>query len=351
MRKQRMTMSEPKNQPEPESNDVSQIEAPLFYETKAAMNVAADLFRPFGMKPSPIAWSGESVGVLVGELCDERHALFVHLDTQPPADPQRAPEPSAEELALARALHATPHVLRCVLGPLDLLIRCWSNNFRHEGIQEGLAALLGAARFEDHVARSSGYALSLRGRVTVAGHLSRLGGRISRLRLGIIRTDIQLALRLWIDDREPASEFPGYKPRRPGDEIRCCPDTYELLRLSSVNGKGWFVNCSCGEPECMWIRKGYIVVHEGPLTLWKINVLKGRHIYVFDRVALRREILRGVGALVRAKCSDPKKITIPHFACWHLEDKLADARRDTPMDETDPEFLTVTWDTASTSGE
>jgi hypothetical protein len=34
-------------------------------------------------------------------------------------------------------------------------------------------------------------------------------------------------------------------------------------------------------------------------------------------------------------------------------EELADelARRDTPMDETDPEFLTVTWDTASTSGE
>lgn len=340
-------MSEPKNQPEPESNDVSQAEGPLLYETKAALNVAADLFRPFGMKPSPIAWSGEAVGVIVGELCDERHALFVHLDTQPPSDPRLALEPSTEELAFAKDLRATPHVLRCVLGPLDLLVPCWSRNFRHEGIQHGLAALLGAARFEDHVARSSGYARSLRGRVTVAGHLSRLGGRLSRLRLGIIRTDIQLALRLWIDAREPASEFRGYKPRRPGHEIRCCPDTYELLRLSSLNGKGTFVNCSCGEPECMGFRGGFTVVHEGPLTLWRIKVLKkGRKIYVFNRAALRREILRGVGTLVRAKRSDPKKITIPHFACWCLEGKLADARRDTPVDEDDPEFLTVTWETA-----
>ncbi len=111
---------------------------------------------------------------------------------------------------------------------------------------------MGATRFNDHVANSSGYARSLRGRVTVAGHLSRLGGRLSRLRLGIIRTNIQLALRLRIDDREPAFGFPGYKPR-PGREIRCCVDTYERLRMPSVNGKGWFLTCSCGESECIWM--------------------------------------------------------------------------------------------------
>ena len=150
--------------------------SPLLDETKAALSIAADLFRPFGMKPSPIVCSGEAVGVLVGELCDERHALFVHLDTQPPADPRRALEPPPEELALAKDLRATPHVLRCVLGPQDLHETCWSRKFRHDGIQHGLAGLLGAARFHDHVARSSGYARSLRGRVTVAGHLSRLKG-------------------------------------------------------------------------------------------------------------------------------------------------------------------------------
>ena len=62
-------------------------------------------------------------------------------------------------------------------------------------------------------------------------------------------------------------------------------------------------------------RSGYNLVHEGLLTLWRIGVLKGRHIDLFDRAALRREILRGVSALVRAKRSDPKKRTIPHFAC------------------------------------
>lgn len=77
---------------------------------------------------------------------------------------------------------------------------------------------------------------------------------------------------------------------------------------------------------------------------------KGRKICVFDRAALRREILRGVGALVRAKRSDPKKITIPHFAIRCLEEKFADARRDTPVDEADPEILTVTWDAASAWG-
>lgn len=93
-----------------------------------------------------------------------------------------------------------------------------------------------------------------------------------------------------------------------------------------------------------------LILHQEPL--WRIKVLrKGRKICVFDRAALRREVLRGVGALVRAKRSDPKKVTIPHFACWCLEDKLADARRDAPVDEADPEFLTVNWDTASTSGE
>jgi hypothetical protein len=337
-------MSEPKNQPEPESNDVSQAESPLLDDTKAALNVAADLFRPFGMEPSPIAWSGEAVAVLMGELCDERHAIFVYHHTQPPADLRRALEPSPEALALARDLRAAPHVLRCVLGPLDgldlNLIAC----LRDYGVERTLTALLGAAQFNNHVAKSSGYARSLRGRVTVAGHLSRLGGRLSRLRLGIIRTDIQLALRLRIDDREPASEFRGYKPRRPGHEIRCCPDTYELLRLSSLNGKGTFVNCSCGEPECMGFRGGFTVVHEGPLTLWRIKVLKkGRKIYVFDRAALRREILRGAGALVRAKRSDPKKITIPHFACWCVEEKLADARRDTPVDENSLDSLNYIW--------
>jgi hypothetical protein len=86
------------------------------------------------------------------------------------------------------------------------------------------------------------------------------------------------------------------------------------------------------------------VVHEGPLTLWRIKVLKkGRKIYVFDRAALRREILRGAGALVRAKRSDPKKITIPHFACWCVEEKLADARRDTPVDENSLDSLNYIW--------
>lgn len=341
-------MSEPTNIPESDSNDAARPEVTVLDETKAALSIAADLFQPFGTKPSPFAWTGEAVGVLVGELGDERHALFVHLDTQPPADLWRAMEPLPEALALARDLRATPHVLRCVLGPLDQICADWRPMFEQEGLQRTLVGLLGAARFNDHVAKSSGYAQSLRGRVTVAGHLSRLGGRLSRLRLGIIRTDIQLALRLRIDDREPAFGFPGYKPC-PGREIRCCVDTYELLRLSSVNGKGTFLTCSCGEPECMLIRKGYTVVHEGRLTLWRIDVLKGRHIYVFDRAALRREILRGIGALIRAKRSDPKKITIPYFGCLSLEEKLADAHRDTPLDEKDPLSLAFTWDFAISS--
>ncbi|NQW99341.1 hypothetical protein HQ447_01690 [bacterium] len=298
MRKQRMMMSEPKNRPEPESNDVSQFEEPLLDETKAAMSIAADLFRPFGMKPSPIAWTGESVGVLVGELCDERHALFVHLDTQPPADPRRALEPSPEALALARDLRATPHVLRCVLGAFDHLcagLRLW---LEHEGLRRTPVGLLGAAQFQYHVARSSGYARSLRGRVTVAGHLSRLGGRLSQLRLGITRYHNELVLRLRIDDLEPASEFGGYYPRFDRAR-RCRVDTRRLLDLSSAHGKGMLLTCWCGDPDCiMRTPKGYTVVHEGPLTLWKIDVLRGRHIYVFDRTALRRETLRGVGALL-----------------------------------------------------
>jgi len=293
-----MMMSEPKNRPEPESNDVSQFEEPLLDETKAAMSIAADLFRPFGMKPSPIAWTGESVGVLVGELCDERHALFVHLDTQPPADPRRALEPSPEALALARDLRATPHVLRCVLGAFDHLcagLRLW---LEHEGLRRTPVGLLGAAQFQYHVARSSGYARSLRGRVTVAGHLSRLGGRLSQLRLGITRYHNELVLRLRIDDLEPASEFGGYYPRFDRAR-RCRVDTRRLLDLSSAHGKGMLLTCWCGDPDCiMRTPKGYTVVHEGPLTLWKIDVLRGRHIYVFDRTALRRETLRGVGALL-----------------------------------------------------
>ena len=279
---------------------------------------------------------------LVGELCGERHVMFVHLDISPPANPRQALKPSSEELALAGDLRATPHVLRCLPGE-PYQARADSNPFNVCAGIRTLDGLLGAARFQYHVARSNGYARSLRGRVTVAGHLSRLGGRLSRLRLGIIRTDIQLALRLWIDDREPASEFPGYKPRRPGREIRCCPDAYALLRLSSANGKDRFVNCSCGEPECMGYRKGFTAVHEGPLTLWKIDILKGRHIYVFDRIALRREILRGVGALIRAQRSDPGKILIPHFGALCLEEKLTNARRNFPADVDDPEYHSFTW--------
>jgi hypothetical protein len=269
--------------------------------------------------------------------------MFVHIDTQSPTNPRHALKPSAEELAFAKNLHATPHMLRCLLGPVEKVGAEWRPFIWLNGIHRTLLGLLGAARFQDHVARSSGYARSLRGRVSVAGHLSRLGGRLSQLRIGIIRTEIQLALRLWIDDREPASEFRGYMPRKPGGEIRRCPDTYELLRLSSVSGKGWFLNCSCGEPECMEIRKGFTVVHEGPLTMWKIEVLKGRHIYVFDRAALRREILRGVGALVRAKRSDPEKITIPHFGCWSLEEKLAEARSHSIVDEDFPLGHAFAW--------
>jgi hypothetical protein len=338
-----MTMSRPKNAPQLESNDASKSEAFTHDETMAALQVAIDLFEPFGMKPTPIAWSGGAAGVIMGELHGERHAMFVHIDSEPPTDPRRALKPSPEAQDFARDLHATPHVLRFVLGPLDRVDADWRPYIESLGIERTLVGLLGAARFQYHVARSRGYARSLRGRVSVAGHLSRLGGRLSRLRLGIIRTEIQLALRLWIDDREPASEFWGYTPRSGSREIRCCPDTYELLRLSSLNGKGIFVTCSCGEPECIGIRKGFTVVHEGPLTLWKINVLKGRHIYVFDRAALRREILRGVGALVRAKSSDPGKKTIPHFGCWSLEAKLADARSHPIVDEGSPVNLVYTW--------
>jgi len=339
-------MSKPKNTPQPESNDASKSEASIHDETRAALQVASELFEPYGMKPTPIAWSGTAAGVLLGELHDERHAMFVHIDSESPANPRRELEPSPEEREFAKNLHATPHVLRCVLGPLDRVDAGLRPYFEPIGTQRILVGLLGTARFQDHVARSSGYARSLRGRVSVAGHLSRFGGCLSRLRLGIIRTEIQLALRLWIDDREPASEFPGYTPRKSGSEIRCCPDTYALLRLSSVNGKDMFVNCSCGEPECMGIRKGFTVVHEGPLTMWKINVLKGRHIYVFDRAALRREILRGVGALARAKRSDPEKITIPHFGCWSLEEKLAEARSHPIVDEDFPLPHAFTWNAA-----
>jgi hypothetical protein len=339
-------MSKPKNTPQPESNDASKSEAFTHDETRAALQVASELFEPFGMKPTPIAWSGTAAGVLLGELHGERHAMFVHIDRESPADPRRELEPSPKELAFARNLHAAPHVLRCVLGSLDSVGAELRPYIEPIGIKRFFVGLLGAARFQDHVARSSGYARSLRGRVSVAGHLSRLGGRLSQLRLGMIRTEIQLALRLWIDDREPASEFPGYTPRSGSREIRCCPDTYALLRLSSVNGKDIFVNCSCGEPECMGIRKGFTVVHEGPLTMWKINVLRGRHIYVFDRAALRREILRGVGALVRAKRSDPEKITIPHFGCWSLEEKLAEARSHPIVGEDFPLGHAFTWNAA-----
>jgi hypothetical protein len=339
-------MSEPKNQPEPETNDVSQFEEPLLDETKAALSIAADLFRPFGMKPSPIAWSGEAVGVLMGELGDERHAIFVYLDTQPPADPRRALEPSAEALALARDLRATPHVMRCVLGPLDRISADWRPMFEQEGLQRTLVGLWGADRFKDHLARSNGYARSLRGRVTVAGHLSRLGGRPSRLHLGIIRYHNELVLRLRIDDREPAADFAGYYPRI-DMASRCRVDTLTLLNLSALHGKGMFLNCWCGDPDCIMRTprgknpKGYTVVHEGPLTLWKIDVLRGRHIYVFDRTALRREILRGVRALIRAGRSNPGMVVLPNHIC--LEEKLADGRRDTPIEQDDPLSLAFSW--------
>ena len=343
-------MSEPKNKPEPESNYASISEASIHNEARAACLLAADLFSDFGMKPTPVACPGEAVEALIGEIGGERHVMFIHLDTSPPANPRQALEPSPEELALAGHLRAAPHVLRCVLGsPYQPLAD--RNPFHECGNIRSLDGLLGASRFQFNVARSNGYARSLRGRVTVAGHLSRLGGRLSRLRLGIIRTDIQLALRLWIDDREPASEFPGYKPRRPGREIRCCPDSYALLRLSSANGKDTFVNCSCGEPECMGFRKGFTAIHEGPLTLWKIDILKGRHIYVFDRNALRREILRGVGALIRVQRSNPGKILIPHFGALCLEEKLADARRNSPADVDDPEYHSFTWRFANSTAD
>ena len=350
-------MSEPKCQPTPESNDATISEASIHNEARAACLLAADLFRDFGMKPTLVACPGDSVEALAGEIGGERHVMFIHLDTSPPVNPRQALEPSPEERALAGDLRATPHVLRYVLG-VPYRHRADGNPFHVSGDFRSLDGLLGASRFQYHVARSNGYARSLRGRVTVAGHLSRLDGHLSRLRLGIIRTDIQLALRLWIDEREPASEFPGYKPRRRGWEIRCCPDAYALLRLSSANGKDTFVNCSCGEPECMGFRKGFTAVHEGPLTLWKIDILKGRHIYVFDRVSLRREILRGVGALIRAQRSDPGKILIPHFSALCLEEKLADARRNAPADVDDPEYHSFSWivansvdDTLSNSSE
>lgn len=73
-------MSEPKNRPEPESKDVSKPAASIYDEIKAVLEPAARLFESYGMMPSPIAWSGEVVAVLVGELCGERHAMFVHLD-------------------------------------------------------------------------------------------------------------------------------------------------------------------------------------------------------------------------------------------------------------------------------
>lgn len=342
-------MSEPTNIPESDANDAARPEVTVLDETKAALSIAADLFQPFGMNPSPIAWSGEAVGVLVGELCDERHALFVYLDTLPPADPRRVLEPSTEELAFAKNLRATPHVLRCVLGPLDQICAAYRQSFEQEGLRRTLVGLLGAARFKDHVAKSSGYARSLRGRVTVVGHLSRLGGRPSRLRLGITRYKNELVLRLRIDDREPVTEYAGYCPRF-NMASRCRVDTRALLDLSSAHGKGMLLTCWCGDPDCIMRKpKGYTVVHEGPLTLWKIDVLRGRHIYVFDRTAVRREILRGVGALIRASRSNPGMVVFPD-RIW-LEKILADARRDTPIDQDDPLTLAFSWVPAISSGE
>jgi hypothetical protein len=129
---------------------------------------------------------------------------------------------------------------------------------------------------------------------------------------------------------------------------RCRLDIFELLRLSSVNGKGMFLNCWCGDPQCiMRTPKGFTVVHEGPLTMWKIDVLRGRRVYVFDRATLRREILRGVGALIRARRSDSEKIVFPHHTC--LEQKLADARSHTLMDKDEPLTLALTWHAAVSS--
>jgi|GEM_PF-6178871 len=342
-------MSEPKNTPQPESNDASKSEASSREETMAALQVAAGLFEPYGMKPTPIAWSGTAAGVLLGELHGERHAMFVHIGSESLADPRRALKPSPEEQKFAKNLHATPHVLRCVLGSLDSVSADWlpyiEPIIESIGMQRFLVGLLGAARFQDHVARSKGYARSLRGRISVAGHLSRLGGRLSQLRLGIIPYHNELMLRLWIDDREPVSDYAGYYRRRSNMASRCRVDTLELLRLSSVNGKGMFLNCWCGDPECIMKKpKGFTVVHEGQLTMWKIDVLRGRHIYVFERAALRREILRGVGALIRARHSEPEKIIIPNHIC--LEVKLADARSHAIVDKDEPLTLAYTWDDA-----
>jgi hypothetical protein len=116
----------------------------------------------------------------VGELCGERHAMFVHIENQATANPRRVLKPAPEEMAFARGLHATPHVLRCVLGSLESRIDAVSRpHIEPFGIQRTLVCLLGVTRFQDHVARSNGYARSLRGRVSVAGHFSRLGGRLS----------------------------------------------------------------------------------------------------------------------------------------------------------------------------
>lgn len=83
-------------------------------------------------------------------------------------------------------------------------------------------------------------------------------------------------------------------------------------------------------------------------VLWEIDVLRGRHIHVFDRTALRREILRGAGALIRASDSNHGMVMFPGHIC--LGEKLADARRDTPIDRDYALTLALDWSGALRCG-
>lgn len=75
--------------------------------------------------------------------------------------------------------------------------------------------------------------------------------------------------------------------------------------------------------------------------MWRLDGLKGRRSYGFDRAALRREILRGLGVLAWAARSHPRSIVVPAYGC--LEEELAAARCRTPIDHGRPYSLWVDW--------
>lgn len=239
-----------------------------------ALWLAGGAFRSVGIEPGPPPDNPyDCPWLLYGEVGTHKLLAYVHLTTGEDSGEGTGPVPPVL-IDTARFLGAEPFVLRIhtrEVGQGIGVAYFGRDELIHHVKNLGPVwddTLLHPHRFEDFVRWTR--------------------GRISTLRIDLVERaewgQWATELELTIDGQEPY-----------GGTI--CP--FHLMNSTHRSDVHWIFTCSCGEPGCARVDRGVVVVHRGPLTLWKAYHARRRRIFLFDRAQYRGEILRAGRILVQ----------------------------------------------------